>query len=92
MARPTTEELSERQNLMQTIADCADSPSKFSEIFLDHKLFEYNKKYVDCKDRFIVYRSGRQVGKTMSTAVKCIHFAFFAPLMLETIKDECTIV
>ena len=82
MARPTTEELSERQNLMQTIADCADSPSKFSEIFLDHKLFEYNKKYVDCKDRFIVYRSGRQVGKTMSTAVKCIHFAFFAPLML----------
>ena len=92
MARPTTEELSERQNLMQTIADCADSPSKFSEIFLDHKLFEYNKKYVDCKYRVIVYRSGRQVGKTMSTAVKCIHFAFFAPLMLETIKDECTIV
>tara|TARA_B100000029_G_scaffold513965_1_gene615127 strand:- start:7537 stop:8919 length:1383 start_codon:yes stop_codon:yes gene_type:complete len=92
MARPTTEELAERQNLMQTIADCADSPSKFSEIFLDHKLFDYNKKYVDCKDRFIVYRSGRQVGKTMSTAVKCIHFAFFAPLMLDTIKDECTIV
>lgn len=49
MARPTTEELSERQNLMQTIADCADSPSKFSEIFLDHKLFEYNKNMLIVK-------------------------------------------
>jgi hypothetical protein len=39
-----------------------------------------------------VYRSGRQVGKTMSTAVKAIHFAFFAPLMLETVNKECTIV
>ena len=50
------------------------------------------QQYVDCKERFIVYRSGRQVGKTMSTAVKAIHFAFFAPLMLKTVKHECTIV
>jgi hypothetical protein len=92
MGRPTTEELSERQDFMQVIAECADSPSKFSEIFLGHKLFDYNVKYVDCQDRFIVYRSGRQVGKTMSTAVKAIHFAFFAPLMLKTINKECTIV
>lgn len=92
MARPTTEELQERQDFQQTISDCATSPSKFSEVFLGHDVFDYNKKYVDCNDRFIVYRSGRQVGKTMSTAVKAIHFAFFAPLMLKTVKDECTIV
>jgi len=92
MARPTTEELQERQEFMQSISDCASSPSKFSEVFLGHEVFDYNKKYVDCKDRFIVYRSGRQVGKTMSTAVKAVHFAFFAPLMLKTVKDECTIV
>ena len=92
MARPTTEEVEERKQFMQVVADCATNPSKFSEVFLNHKLFPYNKKYVDCKDRFIVYRSGRQVGKTMSTAVKAIHFAFFAPLQLDTIKDECTIV
>ena len=92
MARPTKQELEERQQFMQVVTDCASNPSKFSEIFLDHKLFDYNRKYVDCTDRFIVYRSGRQVGKTMSTAVKCIHFAFFAPLMLDTVKDECTIV
>ena len=92
MVRPTQEVVEDRKQLLQTIAECADSPSKFSEVFLDHKLFPYNKQYVDCKDRFIVYRSGRQVGKTMSTAVKAIHFAFFAPLMLKTVNHECTIV
>jgi len=92
LARPTNEEIEERKDFMQVIAECATNPSKFSEVFLNHKLFDYNQKYVNCKDRFIVYRSGRQVGKTMSTAVKAIHFAFFAPLQLETVKDECTIV
>jgi hypothetical protein len=92
LVRPTNEEIEERKDFMQVIAECATNPSKFSEVFLNHKLFDYNQKYVNCKDRFIVYRSGRQVGKTMSTAVKAIHFAFFAPLQLETVKDECTIV
>jgi phage terminase large subunit-like protein len=77
---------------MQVIADCATNASLFSEVFLGHKLFDYNQKYVNCKDRFIVYRSGRQVGKTMSTAAKAVHFAFFAPLMLKTVKNDCTIV
>ena len=92
MPAPEKAVLLERQNFMQTVTDCIHTPSKFSEIFLDHKLFDYNQEYVDCEDRFIVYRSGRQVGKTMSTAVKAIHFAFFAPLLLETVKNECTIV
>ena len=92
MPRPDTQTIEDRKDLLQTIAECADKPSRFSEVFLDHDVFEYNKKYVDCQDRFIVYRSGRQVGKTMSTAVKAIHFAFFAPLMLKTVKHECTIV
>ena len=92
MARPSKEVLEERQNFLQTITECAENPSKFSEIFLNHKLFDYNQKYVNCQDRFIVYRSGRQVGKTMSTAVKAIHFAFFAPIMLGTVNADCTIV
>jgi len=92
MGRPTQEVLKERKNFVETVTECVTSPSKFSEIFLDHKLFEYNKKYVDSNERFIVYRSGRQVGKTMSTAVKTIHFAFFAPLLMETVKHECIIV
>ncbi len=92
VARPTDEEINDRKDFMQSIADCAKKPSMFSKIFLGHDLFDYNVKYVDCQDRFIVYRSGRQVGKTMSTAVKAVHFAFFAPLMLKTVKNDCTIV
>jgi len=92
MPQPTKEIIAERANFMQSIVDCVHKPSVFSEVFLGHKLFEYNRKYVDCKDRFIVYRSGRQVGKTMSTAVKTVHFAFFAPLLSETVNNECIIV
>jgi len=92
MVAPTKEEIEIRKKFVETITECVHKPSLFSEVFLNHKLFPYNKDYVDCKDRFIVYRSGRQVGKTMSTAVKTIHFAFFAPLLLKTVKHECTIV
>ena len=28
----------------------------------------------------------------MSTAVKAVHFAFYAPLMLKTVNHDCTIV
>jgi hypothetical protein len=92
VARPDKEVLEERQNFMQTILECSTDAAKFSDIFLDHKLFPYNQEYVNCKERFIVYRSGRQVGKTMSTAVKAIHFAFFAPVLHKTVNKECTIV
>ena len=92
MPQPTKEIIAERANFMQSIVDCVHKPSVFSEVFLNHKLFEYNKKYVDCTDRFIVYRSGRQVGKTMSTAVKIIHYALFAPLLSKIIEKECVIV
>lgn len=90
--KPSKELLQERQNFLQTITNCVHKPSVFSEVFLSHKLFDYNKKYVDCEDRFIVYRSGRQVGKTMSTAVKIIHYALFAPLLSDIINRECIIV
>jgi len=92
LARPEQEIVEERRVFMESILECAKTPSEFSKRFLNHDLFDYNKKYVDCDERFIIYRSGRQVGKTMSTAVKAIHFAFFAPMMSETVKNECTIL
>lgn len=92
MVTPSKEMLEERQNFMQVLTNCVHKPSTFSEIFLNHKLFDYNVKYVDCQDRFIVYRSGRQVGKTMSTAVKIVHYALFAPLLSDIINRECVIV
>jgi hypothetical protein len=92
MARTKDVDVHERESFVKVIAECVTDASKFSEIFLNHKLFDYNKKYVNCQDRFIVYRSGRQVGKTMSTAVKTVHFALFAPLLLKTVTTDCTIV
>ena len=52
MARPSKEVLAERQNFMQVITECAKDPSLFSKVFLDHDLFPYNQKYVNCNDRF----------------------------------------
>ncbi len=92
MARTSEEDVKKREDFVRTFVECAQTPSKFSDVFLNHNLFDYNKRYVDCLDRFIVYRSGRQVGKTMSTAAKAIHFAFFAPMLLETVDKECTIL
>jgi len=92
MIKIDRETIEERKNFLQAIAECAQKPSLFSKIFLGHELFDYNVKYVDSDERFIVYRSGRQVGKTMSTAVKTIHFAFFAPILMDTVKHECIIV
>jgi len=80
MGRPEDEVIEERKKFIGTIKECADKPSVFSKVFLDHVLHKHNAEYVDCNDRFIMYRSGRQAGKTMSTAVKAIHWAFFAPL------------
>ena len=94
MARPYDEDIEARKNFLNKLKVCAEKPSVFSKVFLGHDLHEYNAKYVDCMDeRFIMYRSGRQAGKTMSTAVKAIHFAFFAPLLIyDKKKKEATIL
>ena len=92
MPRVKEEVKDAREAFVADFVECVEKPSAFSEKFLNHKVFDYNKKYADSFDRYIVYRSGRQVGKTMTTAVKAIHFAFFAPLLLDTVDKECTIL
>lgn len=93
MARPEQEIINNREEFIKLMAECAEKPSKFSEVFLKHKLFSYNQEYANCMEQFIIYRSGRQVGKTMTTAVKAIHYAFFAPIMMfDKNKSEATIV
>ena len=46
MGRQTEDDIKKREEFVRTFVECAQKPSKFSEIFLDHKLFEYNKNYV----------------------------------------------
>ena len=92
MARTPDELKKAREEFLTEFIESVKKPSVFSEKFLNHTVFDYNKRYADCLDRYLCYRSGRQVGKTMTTAIKAIHFAFFAPLMLNTITNECTIL
>lgn len=69
----------------KTLVKSAKKCSYFVEQFLGFDVFDYNKAFLDCYDRFIVYRTGRQVGKSTNAALKAIHFAFFAPLFASNI-------
>jgi hypothetical protein len=73
MTKPAKDITEKREKLMTMVADMAKSPSKFSEVMLGHKL---------------IYRSGRQAGKTMTTAVKTIHWSFFAPILSKDAKEK----
>lgn len=88
MTKPSKDITEKREKLMTMVADMAKSPSKFSETMLGHKLYSYNQQYADSKERFLIYRSGRQAGKTMTTAVKTIHWSFFAPIMSKDAKQK----
>lgn len=92
MVRPEKLVAEDRKNLIKLLDECIDKPSVFAKTFLKMEMFPINAEYADCKERFIIFRSSRQIGKTTSTAVKTIHFAFFAPLLHENILDTCDIV
>ena len=92
MGRSTEEQDKFRKELMETVLKCKDSPSLFAKKFLGYTPYDYNALYLDAPDKWIVYRAGRKVGKTMSTAAKVLHFAWFAPFMQKTVQDRCEIV
>lgn len=93
MARPTNDQINFRQQLLQKLVDCRTSPSKFAETFLGYQPYDYNKGYLDASDKWLVYRAGRKVGKTQTTAAKALHFAWYAPYMgLGTVHDRCDIL
>jgi phage terminase large subunit-like protein len=88
MPKPKKEIISKREKLMTMVAEMAKSPAKFSKVMLGHELFKYNAEYADSTERFLIYRSGRQAGKTMTTAVKAIHWSFFAPIMSKDAREK----
>ena len=92
MMKPPIESIGDRVEVARILNQCIDDTAYFAEQFLGHDVYDYNKVYLNCHDRFIVYRTGRQVGKTRNTAVKAIHFGYFAPLMADNIDDEATIL
>jgi len=72
----TDDEVEFAKRFVRASKDC----SYFVEQFFGEENHDYNVPYLNCEDRFVVYRSGRQCGKTRNAALKAIHFGYFAPL------------
>ena len=85
---PLIERIKDPIEYAQELVKCAKSCGYFVKMFLGWEVFDYNKAFLDCKDRFIVYRTGRQVGKSTNAALKAIHFAYFAPLLANNIDTN----
>ncbi len=90
--KPPIEDVKDEVEFAKRLNECINKASYFAEQFLGFDVYDYNKVYLDCKDRFIVYRTGRQIGKTMNTAIKAIHFGYFAPFLSKMVENEATIL
>ena len=84
---PEIELITNEETYAKALSECATKCSSFAEKFLDLNVFDYNKVFLDCNDRFIVYRTGRQVGKSRNAAIKAIHFGYFAPLFAQNLDE-----
>jgi len=82
---PAIDRIEDPVKYAEELVKCAKSCSHFIKMFTGFKVFDYNKVFLDCYDRFIVYRTGRQVGKSTNAGIKAIHFAYFAPLFASNI-------
>lgn len=82
---PPIENITDPVDYAKAIVKSAKSCAYFVKMFMKFDVFDYNKAFLDCFDRFIVYRTGRQVGKSTNAGLKAIHFAYFAPLFASNI-------
>ena len=85
--QPPIEHIADPIEYAKELVKCAKSCSHFAKMFLDLEVFDYNKVFLDCYDRFIVYRTGRQVGKSRNAGIKAIHFGYFAPLFASNLDE-----
>lgn len=88
----TPEDWKVAENFANKLAEAIDKPSVFGELFFDHESFDYNKRFLDCDERYIVYRAGSKVGKSTSTAIKALHAAFLADIIHPMVKNKCEII
>ena len=85
---PPIDKISDELELTEELIKCANKCSYFAEQFLNLKdIYKYNKAFLDCDDRFICYRTARQIGKSTNSAIKAIHFGYFAPLFAHNLRE-----
>lgn len=85
---PRIETVTDRQKFAGELLKCINDCVYFTENLLDiNDIYDYHKPFLNCDERFIVYRTGRQVGKTRNAAIKAIHFGYFAPVKAYNIGE-----
>lgn len=90
---PPIENVNDETEYAQRLIRCSNECAYFAEQFMDLKIFDYNIPYLNCEERFVVYRSGRQCGKSRNAAIKAIHFGYFAPLKASNLDEGvCNVV
>src|SRR5574337_458657 len=57
---PPIELITDELEYAKCFAECAKSAAAFAINFLGLEVFDYNKAFLDCNERFITYRAGRQ--------------------------------
>jgi len=77
---PPIETVDDKIEFARRFVKASQNCSYFVEQFFGEENHDYNIPYLNCEERFVVYRSGRQCGKTRNAALKAIHFGYFAPL------------
>ena len=58
--RPPIDDVTDPNEFSRMLIDASNSCSYFAENFLGLDVFDYNKVFLDCKDRFLIARTGRQ--------------------------------
>ena len=60
---------------MSSVKQIMERPSVFAKELLDITPFPYQTPFLDDMHKRICFKTGRQVGKTMCTAIKSLHYA-----------------
>ena len=63
----------------KALIEVSEKSSVFSSKILDLEPYDFQKVFLDDNSKRICFKSGRQVGKTLCTAIKALHFAIFNP-------------
>lgn len=62
-------------NIMRYMQNVMDDPLKFTELFLGIEVHDYNKSFLIDQSKYVIYKTGRQVGKSLMCAAKALHKA-----------------
>jgi len=84
---PPIETVTDEVEYAKRLIKAKDNCSYFTEQFFGVHNFDYNIPYLNCEERFVVYRSGRQCGKSRNAALKAIHFGYFAGMKAGNIDE-----